>query len=282
MFLKKRRYLFIMLSPALLFVPSWYIILKSDIFEDSKHGLKSEKKIKVGVLIPSTTRGIRFQGIEKFSLFKISLPSFYKTMQTEYDYTIYVGIDINDTLNSCIHDIEGFGDNIIVVRVNGSTFTKAVNTIAEKAVQDGADYLVRVNDDTQFVTNKWTSLCIESLQSFEPPNIGVVGPLCLRDKETILTQDFVHVTHFHIFGFYYPPQLDNWWADDWITLVYEPSRSKRLLAWEVKHFRREKRYRVKVRQQNLLEPLISGGKKTLTSYINSSVSDNITINNKLL
>ncbi|KAL4236998.1 hypothetical protein ACF0H5_005382 [Mactra antiquata] len=192
-------------------------------------------------------------------------------MQTEYNYTIYVGIDENDKLNSYIHDIESFGDNIIVVPVNGSTFTKAVNTIAEKAVKDGVDYLMRVNDDTQFVTSSWTSLCIESLQNFDPPNIGVVGPLCPQDKQSILTQDFVHVTHFHIFGFYYPPQLDNWWADDWITSVYGPSRSKRLTAWKVIHLTKARRYRVNMHHEKLLPQFVSQGNKTLTSYINRNI-----------
>ncbi|KAL4235683.1 hypothetical protein ACF0H5_004077 [Mactra antiquata] len=149
----------------------------------------------------------------------------YKTIQREYNYTIYVGIDKNDKLNSYIDYNEEFGDIIIVVRVNGSTFTKAMNTMAEKALEDGMDYLMRVNDHTQFVTSNWTSLCIESLSNNEPPNIVVVGQLCTQDKHTLLTQYFVHVTHIHTFGFYYPPQLDNWWADDWITRVFEPGKS---------------------------------------------------------
>ncbi|KAL4238841.1 hypothetical protein ACF0H5_003548 [Mactra antiquata] len=282
MYSNKHLYIFITVIVISLCVPLWLVFVKSDSYKFTNYGLKFvgrrtwfgntniTKKLRVGVLIPSTTRYLEISDIKKFSLIDTLFKSFYKTIQTEYNYTIYVGIDTNDKLKSYIHDIESFGDNIIVVRVNGSTFTKAVNTIAEKAVKDGVDYLMRINDDTQFITSNWTSLCIESLQNFDPPNIGVVGPLCPQDKQTILTQDFVHVTHFHIFGFYYPPQLDNWWADDWITRVYE-SRSMRLTAWKVKHLVKARRYRVNMHHEKLLPQFISQGNKTLTSYINRNI-----------
>ena len=35
----------------------------------------------------------------------------------------------------------------------------------------------------------------------------------------ILTHDFVHRTHKHIFQTYYPVVLTDWWMDDWISKV---------------------------------------------------------------
>ncbi|KAL4231099.1 hypothetical protein ACF0H5_008682 [Mactra antiquata] len=287
---EKHFYVFIILSFIFMVVPIWYfkskniynvglncVVNETKLWNKNLHSYTSttevnkhtkHAKIRIGVLIPSTTRMVANFNIASFSLIDIAFKSFYKTIQPEYNYTIYVGIDINDKLNSYIRDIEGFEDNIVVVHVNGSTFTNAVNTIAEKAVQDGADYLMRINDDTQFVTSNWTSLCIESLQNNKPPNIGVVGPLNRNGLQSILTLDFVHVTHFHIFGFYYPPQLDNWWADDWITLVYEPSRSKKLLAWITYHKSvYGVRYRVDAHQKTLLKKLIDQGKNTLLLFL---------------
>ncbi|KAL4231101.1 hypothetical protein ACF0H5_008684 [Mactra antiquata] len=292
MFKGKYFYVFLILVFVSIVVPLWYYksnVIYNDGFnfvvdktklwnkniysfssttEVNEHTDTKRAKIRIGVLIPSTARKVANFNIANFSLIDIAFKSFYKTIQPEYNYTIYVGIDINDTLNSYIRDIGGFEDNIVVVHVNGSTFTNAVNTIAEKAVQDGADYLMRINDDTQFVTSNWTSLCIESLQNNKPPNIGVVGPLNKNGKQTILTLDFVHVTHFHIFGFYYPPQLDNWWADDWITRVYEPSRSKKLLAWTTIHkMTYGVRYRVDKKQKTLLNHLIDQGNNTLQLFL---------------
>ena len=38
------------------------------------------------------------------------------------------------------------------------------------------------------------------MQSFDPPNIGVVGPKHRGGNEGILTYDFVHRIHIDIFG----------------------------------------------------------------------------------
>jgi len=38
------------------------------------------------------------------------------------------------------------------------------------AAEDGADYLYRVNDDTQFVT-PWLADAIRTLRSYTPPNV---------------------------------------------------------------------------------------------------------------
>jgi hypothetical protein len=82
------------------------------------------------------------------------------------------------------------------------------------------DYLVRVNDDTGFLTSRWITLAAAHLQnSYDPPNVGVVGPECAAGNTMILTHDFVHATHMEIFrGYYYPTVFRNWYLDDWISV----------------------------------------------------------------
>ena len=43
------------------------------------------------------------------------------------------------------------------VHVEGGTFTKAVNEIANVAYNDNMTYFVRINDDAKFVTKNWAS-----------------------------------------------------------------------------------------------------------------------------
>ena len=43
------------------------------------------------------------------------------------------------------------------------------------------------------------------------------------------------MTHLDIFGYYYSHVFENFWADDWITNIYKPNRSKKCLDWTVKH-----------------------------------------------
>lgn len=81
------------------------------------------------------------------------------------------------------------------------------------------DYLVRVNDDTEFLTPRWLTLAVTKLQQYDPPNVGVVGPECQAGNTMILTHDFVHATHMEIFqGYYYPTVFRNWYLDDWISV----------------------------------------------------------------
>jgi hypothetical protein len=59
------------------------------------------------------------------------------------------------------------------------------------AAEDGADYLYRINDDTEFVT-PWVGLALSALRGYSPPNVGVVGPICREGNTRIITHDLVH------------------------------------------------------------------------------------------
>ena len=51
------------------------------------------------------------------------------------------------------------------------------NFMMGSAYNDGADYLYRINDDTEF-KDAWAATAIAALKRRTPPNIGVVGPIC--------------------------------------------------------------------------------------------------------
>ena len=52
----------------------------------------------------------------------------------------------------------------------------AQNDAMMEAYMDGMNYGYRINDDTLLKTRGWTEKFIGALQSFNPPNVGVVGP----------------------------------------------------------------------------------------------------------
>ena len=110
----------------------------------------------------------------------------------------------------------------------------AFNFMMAAAAQDGADYLYRVNDDTQFVGKGWAAAAVRVLRGYSPPDVGVVGPRCDEGNTRILTHDLVHRTHLDIFEHYYPPVFSDWWMDDWITKVYGTSRTHRA-TFRVRH-----------------------------------------------
>ena len=155
---------------------------------------------------------------------------------------------------------------------------------ALQAYADGAEYLHRTNDDISFMSSSWLTGAVTALRSLSPPNIGVVGPKVYGDgmRGGSTTLDVVHRTHLQIFADYYPPQLDNWFVDDWIAFAYTRGRQRRTfvlaghkrfpdLFWRVQHvFTHGRRYKVSMGQKGLLPALVECGRDAIDAYINQS------------
>ena len=92
------------------------------------------------------------------------------------------------------------------------------NKLFKIAYDDECEYFFQCGDDIEFKTNGWVEDCISKLQ--ENNNIGLVGPV--NNNPRILTQSFVSKKHMELFGYYFPPEIINWFCDDWITKVYYP------------------------------------------------------------
>ena len=90
------------------------------------------------------------------------------------------------------------------------------NKLFKIAYDDECEYFFQCGDDIEFKTNGWVEDCISKLQ--ENNNIGLVGPV--NNNPRILTQSFVSKKHMELFGYYFPPEIINWFCDDWINEVY--------------------------------------------------------------
>ena len=224
--------------------------------------------IDIAILIPTTTRTMKSPKLEKLSLMRFCLPSIVATMESVYNYTVYIGIDKGDYLRTVEAKILHKFPFVKSVHVEGGTFTKAVNQIAKVAYNDSMTYFVRINDDTEFVTKYWASAGIQTLRNYVPSNVGVVGPNCKHGNQHILTHDMVHRTHLDIFHYYYPPEFENWWADNWITNVYKPNRSTKSKTWAVHHkMIHGTRYAINVATSKRLLKISSIDKRILDRYI---------------
>lgn len=146
------------------------------------------------------------------------------------------------------------------------------NDLMHDGYHTGSEYLVRINDDTEFTSNGWISLGVRTLQGFQPPNVGVVGPSCAQGNTKILTHDMVHRTHLHIFKTYYPPVFHNWYLDDWISLVYGPARTKKIKNWTVFHHveQQGQRYAAVTTDSQSLQVEVDAGGKVISRYLETS------------
>ena len=74
------------------------------------------------------------------------------------------------------------------------------NQLCRSAYEYGADYIVRVNDDTEFMTPDWISKSVHRLSQFNPPNLGVVGPTCKQGNTQVGKSGSYPQFSFRMFG----------------------------------------------------------------------------------
>ena len=170
----------------------------------------------------------------------------------------------------------GISINLELVKVNnilkkpGPVFVE----IARKAYDMGADFMYRVNDDTEF-HGRWPKLYSETLMSLSKP-YGVIGPRSTTTQNRILTHDFVHRTHMEIFNqTYYPVELVDWWMDDWISSVYGISRTFMSKTVTVIHHVKYhgRRYEVNESNQEFLKPLVAKAKSQIVTWMKNPQND---------
>lgn len=104
----------------------------------------------------------------------ILVPSFRRTTAKKDDARLYVAIDSDDFYyNRYLKVIQSVG-TVVIVNKTALSGRIPFNEITQRAQDDGAEYIVRVNDDTEFVTNNWVQIGKDALRKMDPPNVGVV------------------------------------------------------------------------------------------------------------
>uniref|UniRef100_A0A6T8KKK3 Glycosyl transferase 64 domain-containing protein n=1 Tax=Hemiselmis andersenii TaxID=464988 RepID=A0A6T8KKK3_HEMAN len=146
------------------------------------------------------------------------------------------------------------------------------NQLMQDAFIAGSSYFVRINDDTEFVTEGWVSKAVAKLASYDPPNVGMVGPSGIGDRRPIMAHDMTHRTHLQIFETYYPPIFSAWYIDDWISRVYGPGRSTKMRDWLVMHHVKKHgtRYQVQFSEKAHLKTELKKGTKAIEVWLASS------------
>eukprot|EP00940_MAST-03C_sp_MAST-3C-sp2_P000001 g1.t1 len=207
----------------------------------------------------------------------VLIPSIERTItpaeQSAWDIRIYLGIDHDDSFWKVHHESFTQANWITIHRGFFNTPKSHIpfNENTRQAFDDGAEYIARINDDSEFKTRGWITLAVAKLRSYKPTNVGVVGPLCRQGNQAIITHDFVHRTHLYIFEYYYPAVFDNWYIDDWITHVYRPGRYERMRNWEVIHHtgKHGTRYAVNWDSKKLLQSELEKGKKRIQEWLSN-------------
>ena len=215
------------------------------------------------------------------SLQRVLIPSIEKTIsrfdRSHYAFRLYLATDHDDAFwmdhKDSLEAPEWLSIHVGVYEV--PVHTIPFNPMMRAAFEDGAEYLVRINDDSEFLTSDWVSKATAKLASYDPPNVGMVGPNCRQGNTAIMTHDMVHRTHLNIFEDYYPDVFSAWWIDDWISKVYGPERSTKLMDWTVKHHINEHgtRYVVQHHEAQLLEGELEKGAAKIAAWLKDHYTD---------
>ena len=240
-------------------------------------------KIAIGLAI--TTRSVRKvtlgDNLRNYPFYTSFLPSFCQTVSSNHRYYFYLAHDLDDVRFNTPSFRESWVNHFInytnancprtslyFITLIQCNYTGkpawSQNEAMMAGYRDNMDYYYRVNDDTVLKTSDWTEDFIRILLTFDPANVGVVGPRHRGGNAHILTYDFVHQRHLAVFGYYYPRAFPHWWADYWMTYVYRPRRSVMVTGHVVWHTQEHgRRYQPQEVDQRVRDKVILEGREVL-------------------
>ena len=132
-------------------------------------------KMKVAVLIPSTSKGRDWDTVKDTYLYNFTLKTFIITYDREHEYVFYIGIDRGDRIYDNIA-VKQYLEKMMSVMKNTRIefiymdgiekghLTVMWNRLFEKAFNDECDYFFQCGDDIEFETRGWVNECIRTLE----------------------------------------------------------------------------------------------------------------------
>lgn len=184
--------------------------------------------MKIAILIPSTSKNRVWRTYQESYLFKNTIKTFLVTYNKEHNYKFFIGIDKDDPVydnteiqSQILRFIQVMKnielEFIYMENIPKGHLTKMWNILYDKALEENYNYFFQCGDDIEFHTKDWINDCIQVLEKTN--GIGLVGPI--NNNPRILTQSFVSRKHKDLFGYFFPPDIINWFCDDWINEVYK-------------------------------------------------------------
>lgn len=236
---------------------------------------------RIAILVPVCSRGQSYVSMDDVPIIRHLIPSLRRTIREEewctYEYTLFVGIDDDDVFyRKHLHDLLNWESDIplrVVVQILGDCShnpVRAWNKLFDQAYEMGYDYFFQVGDDVALYSDGWTTAFIRTL--LHQGNLGTVGPYeprnywgrKLQNQNIVNENNFVHRTHYDVFGYFFYPSIRNWHCDDWITFVYGRYAIARMDI-QCQNFVQGHRY--KIEPCLSVEEYISHGKQILSQYL---------------
>ena len=240
---------------------------------------------KIAFLIPSTSKDRDWKTLDETYLYKYLLPSIV-SVSKDFSIKVFIGYDDDDELysnidlpkfyqscnqplvdnsfgnfNSVLFEIEWVKFDAESVRGKPTHIWNGLSTLSRKQEYE---YMMVLGDDIVCDKRKeWLGIFIKNLKNNN--NIGFSAGWSNNDK--IPTQFLIHKTHIDIFGFVYPPQIYNWYCDNWMAQVYGKKFGNWLKDYKLLNIGGEPRYTPN-NDKRLCDMLVSRHRKKIIKYIN--------------
>ena len=184
-------------------------------------------------------------------LYRFLFKSFALTRNKEYVYTFFIGINeddilfMNDEVQSEITQFISTMKNTEIFfykfgnkyKENPCYIWNELYKIALSSVNN--KYFIQISSDIEILDGNWMYNSIKKLK--KKNDLGVIGFNDFRRKEIdinniLFTQTIVSRKHFDIFGFYFPPELESWYNNNWISDIYNLYKlnqtiHNRIISW---------------------------------------------------
>tara|TARA_R110000737_G_scaffold127737_1_gene160278 strand:- start:271 stop:981 length:711 start_codon:yes stop_codon:yes gene_type:complete len=222
-------------------------------------------------LVPSTTRNRNWEDIEETYLCN----TLFRTLDQhcpDSDISVFVGYDSDDPilsdqgnrfkLNTIFKNFE-----IIWVECepDHGNVVGVWNKLCKKAMEAGFEWFMVLGDDIRLPNDpSWLKVFQKQLK--KQNYIGWAAGYSNNDK--IATQFLIHRTHWNIFEFVFPPQIRNYFCDDFMNEIYP----KRYRYWRqdfpLYNTGGQPRY-IPNNDRKLCQFLLRRHKKGLNEFLNS-------------
>ena len=166
----------------------------------------------IAILIPSTTKFRDWKQLEDTYLYK------YQKLYTQYKITYYIGYDFDDPIYSKENERNKFKANWIECKFEKGNVVAIWNHLYEQA-KNKYNYYWIVGDDIKYPQKPIGIFELLSNALDKNKGLGIAG--CFNGNPKLpMTQFMITDIHYKIFGYVFPPEIKNWYCDNWIVLVY--------------------------------------------------------------
>ena len=205
----------------------------------------------IAVLVPVSSNKKDWSCFKDTDLYRFLFKSFALTRNKEYVYTFFIGINeddilfMNDEVQSEITQFISTMKNTEIFfykfgnkyKENPCYIWNELYKIALSSVNN--KYFIQISSDIEILDGNWMYNSIKKLK--KKNDLGVIGFNDFRRKEIdinniLFTQTIVSRKHFDIFGFYFPPELESWYNNNWISDIYNLYKlnqtiHNRIISW---------------------------------------------------